>query len=46
MNQQIKYKAEEIEINVTVHEENHTSKCSFLDSESIEHHDSYTVAGQ
>ena len=39
--QQIRYKAEEIGINVTIQEESHTSKCSFLDNESIEHHDTY-----
>ncbi len=39
---QIKYKAEENGINVIMQEESHTSKCSFLDNESIEHHDSYT----
>ena len=37
----IKYKAEEIGINVIVQEESYTSKCSFLDMESIEHHDEY-----
>ena len=36
---QIKYKAEEKGINVILQEESHTSKCSFLDNESIEHHD-------
>jgi putative transposase len=39
--QQIKYKSEEIEINVIIQNEDHTSKCSFLDNESIEHHDAY-----
>jgi len=38
---QIRYKAEEIGINVIVQDESHTSKCSFLDNESIEHHDEY-----
>jgi len=38
---QIKYKAEEIGINVMIQNEDHTSKCSFLDNESIEHHDTY-----
>jgi putative transposase len=38
---QIKYKAEEIGINVIMQNESHTSKCSFLDMESIEHHDEY-----
>ena len=35
------YKAEEVGINVIEHEESHTSKCSFLDGESIEHHEKY-----
>ena len=39
--QQIKYKAEEHGINVIVQDESHTSKCSFLDNESVEHHDAY-----
>jgi putative transposase len=39
--QQIRYKAEEIGINVTIQDESHTSKCSFLDNESIDHHDTY-----
>ncbi|MHB1709122.1 MAG: RNA-guided endonuclease InsQ/TnpB family protein [Thermoplasmataceae archaeon] len=39
--QQIRYKAEEVGIRVVVQEESHTSKCSFLDSESVEHHDAY-----
>lgn len=34
-------KAELQGIRVEVEEEDHTSKCSFLDNESIEHHDSY-----
>ena len=38
---QIRYKAEERGINVIIHDENHTSKCSFLDHESVEHHDTY-----
>jgi len=38
---QIKYKAEEIGINVIIKNESHTSKCSFLDMESIEHHETY-----
>ncbi len=37
----IKYKGKEIGIDVIVHEEAHTSKCSFLDSEEICHHDKY-----
>ena len=39
--QQIRYKAEERGINVIIQDESHTSKCSFLDHEGIEHHDSY-----
>ena len=39
--QQIKYKAEENGINVMIQEESHTSKCSFLDNETIEHHETY-----
>ncbi|MCL5782429.1 MAG: transposase [Candidatus Thermoplasmatota archaeon] len=39
---QLRYKAEEKGINVIIQEENHTSRCSFLDSETIEHHDTYT----
>jgi len=35
--QQIKYKAEERGIEVILVEEDHTSKCSFLDNEPIEH---------
>jgi len=38
----IKYKAEEAGIHVIIQDEEHTSKCSFLDYESIEHHDEYT----
>ena len=37
----IKYKAEEQGIAVELVEENHTSKCSFLDNETIEHHEQY-----
>jgi len=37
----IKYKAEEHGIEVELIEENHTSKCSFLDNEAIEHHEQY-----
>jgi len=37
----IKYKAEEAGIQVIIQDEEHTSKCSFLDNESIEHHDEY-----
>ena len=39
--QQIKYKAEEHGINVIVQDESHTSKCSFIDNESIGHPDAY-----
>lgn len=35
------YKAEEKGIEVKEQEESHTSKCSFLDNEPIEHHDNY-----
>ncbi|MEA1999875.1 MAG: transposase [Euryarchaeota archaeon] len=35
------YKAEETGINLILQEESHTSKCSFLDGESIEHHEQY-----
>ncbi|HEX8982113.1 MAG TPA: transposase [Ktedonobacterales bacterium] len=35
------YKAALVGINVHCTEESHTSKCSFLDSESVEHHDVY-----
>jgi len=38
---QISYKAEEEGIQVIKQEESYTSKCSFLDNESIEHHASY-----
>ena len=38
---QIKYKAEAKGINVILQEESHTSKCSFLNGESVEHHDHY-----
>ena len=38
---QISYKAEEEGIQVIKQEESYTSKCSFLDNESIEHHDRY-----
>ena len=37
----LRYKGEDAGIQVVVQEESHTSKCSFLDSESIEHHDEY-----
>ncbi len=37
----IKYKGEEIGIDIIGQDESHTSKCSFLDEESVEHHDVY-----
>ncbi len=37
----IQYKAQEQGIQVLTPKEDHTSKCSFLDLESIEHHESY-----
>lgn len=37
----IKYKGEDIGISIIEQEESHTSKCSFLDDESVEHHDIY-----
>lgn len=36
-----RYKGEEVGIKVIDHREDHTSKCSFLASESVEHHDVY-----
>jgi len=39
--QQVCYKAEEAGITVLVREENHTSKCSFLDLEPLEHREQY-----
>ncbi len=39
--QQLEYKAEEQGINFIKQEENHSSKCSFLDNEPIEHHKKY-----
>ena len=36
-----RYKGEEVGIKVIDHREDHTSKCSFLGSESIKHHDVY-----
>lgn len=41
LTQMISYKAEEEGILVKVPHEDHTSKCSFLDNESIEHHEKY-----
>ena len=37
----IKYKADLVGINVSIIRESHTSKCSSVDFESIEHHDDY-----
>lgn len=37
----IKYKGDEIGISVLDQEESHTSKCSFLDDEPVEHRDNY-----
>jgi putative transposase len=37
----IQYKADEVGISVILQEESHTSKCSFLDNESVEHHEKY-----
>ena len=37
----LQYKSEEQGIEVLLKEESHTSKCSFFDDESIEHHDKY-----
>ena len=39
--EKIQYKAEEAGITVVLQQESHTSKCSFLDLESVEHHDKY-----
>ncbi len=39
--QMILYKAEEQGIDVRLQQESHTSKCSFLDDESVEHHEQY-----
>ena len=38
---QIQYKGQEHGINVIIQEESYTSKCSFLDNETIEKHDNY-----
>ena len=38
---QLQYKAEEYGIQTIEQEESYTSKCSFLDNESIEYHDKY-----
>jgi len=39
--QQLEYKAEEQGLTVIKQEESHSSKCSFLDNEPIEHHNKY-----
>lgn len=39
--QQLEYKATEQGIMVVKQEESYTSRCSFLDNESIEHHSKY-----
>ncbi len=41
----IKYRAEEKGINVLMHEESYTDKCSFPDNGSIEHHEGYVGKG-
>jgi len=41
LTQMIEYKAQEQGIIVKIPKEDHTSKCSFLDLESIEHHEIY-----
>ena len=38
---QVQYKAEEVGIRVIIINEAHTSKCSFIDNEPIEHHEHY-----
>ncbi|MBP3041281.1 IS200/IS605 family accessory protein TnpB-related protein, partial [Bacillaceae bacterium Marseille-Q3522] len=39
--EQLKYKAENVGLNVIITEESYTSKCSFLDNEEIKKHISY-----
>ena len=41
LRKQLAYKAEEHRILPVDSNEDHTSKCSFLDGESVEHHDKY-----
>ena len=41
LKEQLQYKGEEAGIDVILQDESHTSKCSVLDVESIEHHDVY-----
>jgi len=38
---QLKYKSEDVGMEFKAHNESHTSKCSFLDNESVEHHEKY-----
>lgn len=40
----LKYKCERHGLNITMHEESYTSKCSFLDVEEIKRHDDYLGA--
>ena len=44
--QQVGYKAEEKGIELREQEESHTSKCSFLDNEPVEHHNKYVGKGR
>ena len=39
--QKLSYKTEEMGIILKEQEESHTSKCSFLDNESVEHHNTF-----
>jgi len=41
LTQMIQYKAKEVGIKVILQQESHTSKCSFLDLESVKHHKKY-----
>ena len=41
LTEKIQYKAQEEGIEIIIQNESHTSKCSFLDSESVCHHDTY-----
>ena len=41
LSKMIEYKGEEIGIDIREQDESHTSKCSFLDDEGVEHHDVY-----
>lgn len=42
LTKQLEYKGQEVGIDILTPNEAHTSKCSFLDNESIEHHETYT----